>query len=46
MQSKQRLAQAVIEGQQNKTQQEMDECLDVPRISEISNAVAEALPAR
>lgn len=24
----------------------MDECLEIPRISEISSAVAEALPAR
>ena len=46
MQSKQRLAQAVVDGQITKSQQEIEDCLDVPRISEISSAVAEALPAR
>ena len=46
MQSKQRLAHAVVDGQITKSQQEIEDCFDVPRISEISSAAAAALPGR
>jgi len=46
MQAKQLRAQAVVDGELAKTHQELQELQNFPRISEISNAVAEAMPAR
>ena len=45
MATKQRHEAAFQEGQANRTKAELDQCLEVPRISDISIAVAQQLPS-